>query len=122
MAKNDAKEQVVTEERSSILEALRKILLAGIGGVALTQDEIGKFLTKMVERGEIAEKDARKLLDEVVSRRKEQAKKAEGELDKRFEDMMNRMSVPTKADIDALSEKIGKLTEKVEQLKKSQTG
>lgn len=118
------KETVVetTEERNDLLDGLRKILLAGIGGVALAQDEISKFLNKMVERGEIAEKDARKLLDEVTSRRKEQTKKAETELDHRMEDILARMNVPTKADIDALSQKITTLTEKVEQLKKNGAG
>jgi polyhydroxyalkanoate synthesis regulator phasin len=119
MAKKDVVEEVAVDERNSLLDALRKVLLAGIGGVAMAQDELEKFLHKLVERGEIAEKDARKLIDEVVSRRKEEAKKAEVEIDKRIEDIMARMSVPTKADIDALSEKIVKLTEKVEQLKKS---
>jgi poly(hydroxyalkanoate) granule-associated protein len=112
----------VADERNDLLDGLRKILLAGIGGVALAQDEITKFLNKMVERGEIAEKDARKLLEEVTSRRKEQTKKAENELDRRMEDMLSRMNVPTKADIDSLSQKITTLTEKVEQLKKNGAG
>lgn len=117
MTKKATIEEVV-DERNSLLDALRKILIAGIGGVALAQDELEKFLHKLVDRGEIAEKDARKLIDEVISRRKEEAKKAEVEVDKRLEEILARMSVPTKADIDALSEKIVKLTEKVEQLKK----
>jgi poly(hydroxyalkanoate) granule-associated protein len=107
------------EEHNEIVDAIRKILLAGIGGVALAQDEISKFLNKMVDRGEIAEKDARKLLEEVTSRRKEQTKKAEEEIDRRLEDMLARMNVPTKADIDTLGEKIAKLTDKIEQLKKN---
>lgn len=116
MAKKEAE---VTEERNEVYETLRKVVLASIGGVALAQDELVKFVNKMVERGEIAEKDARKLLDEVTSRRKEEAKKAEKEVDQRMEDLLARMNVPTKSDIDALSQKITKLTEKVEKLQEN---
>ena len=110
---------VVQEERSLVYETLRKLLLAGLGTVVVAQDEIEHFIEKMVEKGEIAEKDARKLVKEVVDRRKEGAKKAEAKIDKRVEEALNRMNIPTKADIEALSNKITALTKKVEELKKS---
>lgn len=107
------------EERNQLLEAARKVLLAGIGAVALAQDEIEDFVDKLVERGEIAEKDGRKLVREVMDRRKKDAEKAEDEVSKRVEEILDRMSVPSKADIDALGEKINHLSKKVEDLKKS---
>lgn len=110
---------VYQEEHSMVYETLRKLLLAGLGTVVVAQDEIEHFIEKMVEKGEIAEKDARKLIKEVVDRRKEGAKKAEAEIDKRVEEALNRMNIPTKADIEALSNKISTLTKKVEELKKS---
>ncbi len=108
----------VEEERSPLYEAARKVLMAGIGAVALAQDEVENFINKLVERGELAEKDARKLLDEVASKRKETTQKAESQMEKRLEDILSRMNVPTKSDIQALSEKIAALTAKVEELKK----
>jgi len=111
--------EVVPEERSMVYETLRKLLLAGLGTVVVAQDEMEHFIEKMVEKGEIAEKDARKLVKEVVDRRKEGAKKAEAEIDKRVEEALNRMNIPTKVDIEALSNKITALTKKVEELKKS---
>lgn len=111
-------EETTETERNSFVEMARKVLMAGIGAVALAQDEAETFINKLVERGEIAEKDARKLIEELIDRRKNDAKKAETEIDKRVEDLLSRMNVPTKADIDALSAKITALTEKVDQLKK----
>jgi len=115
---NSKKGESNPEERSMIYDLLRKFLLAGVGTVVLAQDEIENFVEKMVEKGELAEKDARKLVREVIDRRKEGAKKAEAEIDKRVEDTLNRMNIPTKADIEALSNKISALTKKVEELKK----
>ena len=108
------------EERSPLLEAARKVLLASIGAVALAQDEIEDFIDKLIERGEIAEKDGRKLLREIMDKRKKEAEKAEDEVGKRVEEILDRMNVPTKADIEALGDKIASLTKKVEELKKSQ--
>ncbi|OGO25116.1 MAG: hypothetical protein A2W33_06640 [Chloroflexi bacterium RBG_16_52_11] len=109
------------DERSPLLEALRKVLLAGIGAVAIAQEEIEDFVNKLVERGEIAEKDGKKLVREVMDKRKKEAEKAEDEVTKRIEEILDRMNVPTKADIDSLGEKITALTKKVDELKKSQS-
>ena len=108
-----------TEERSRFLEATRKVLLASIGAVALAQEEIENFVNKLVERGEIAEQDGKKLMRDVMEKRKKEAKKAEDEVDKRLEELLARMNVPTKSDVDALSAKITALTKKVDELKKA---
>ena len=108
------------EERNPLLEAVRKVLLASIGAVALAQEEIEDFINKLVERGEIAEKDGRKLVHEVMEKRKKDAEKAEDEFSKRVEEILERMNVPTKGDIDSLGEKITTLSKKVDDLKKSQ--
>ncbi len=105
------------EERNRFFEVSRKVLLASIGAVALAQDEIEDFVNRLVERGEIAEKDARKLIREVADKRR---KSAEHELDKRLEEVLEQLNVPSKTDIDALGHKITALTHKVEELKKVQ--
>ena len=115
MAKKAVKAEEKLEERSPLFEAARKVLLAGMGAVALTQEEAEKFVDKLVERGEIAQKDAQKLVREVAEKR------GKDELDKRVQDLLDRMNVPTKADIETLSEKIAALTKKVDELKKTQS-
>lgn len=102
------------EERNRFFEISHKVLLAGIGAVALAQDELEEFVDRLVERGEIAEKDARKLLRDATEKRR---KTAETEMDKRLEELLEQLNVPSKADIDALSHKITALTHKVEELK-----
>jgi polyhydroxyalkanoate synthesis regulator phasin len=104
-------------ERSPLLEMTRKVLLAGIGAVALAQEEIESFVNKLVERGEIAERDGKKLVREVMDKRKKEAKKGQDEVEQRVDDLLSRMNVPTKSDIDALSAKITALAKKVDELK-----
>jgi poly(hydroxyalkanoate) granule-associated protein len=104
-------------EGKSLLGMARKVLLAGIGAMALTQEEAERFVDKLVERGEIAEKDGKNLVRDMMERRRKDSKRAEDQMDKRIEDLLHRMNVPSKADIEALSAKITALTKKVDELK-----
>ena len=123
-----AEEVEVTEEvlaengHNPMLEMARKVLLAGIGAMALTQEEIEKFVSKLVERGEIAEKDGRKLIKDIMERRRtktaEVRAETEDELEKRMEDVLARMNIASKSDIDGLNRKITTLTKKLDDLKK----
>jgi poly(hydroxyalkanoate) granule-associated protein len=108
------------EENRPLFDVARKVLLASIGAMALAQDEMEDFVNRLVERGEIAEKDGRKLVKEVMERRKKESQKAEDEMGKRVEEALDRLNVPNKADIEALGEKIAELTKKVDELKKTQ--
>jgi poly(hydroxyalkanoate) granule-associated protein len=47
------------------------------------------------------------------------ARKAEAEMDKHIEEVLTRMNIPTKAEIEALSAKITTLTKKVDELRKA---
>ena len=119
MVRQADKVKETLEERSPLFEAARKVLLAGMGAVALTQDEAEKFVDKLVERGEIARQDAKKLVREVAEKR---SKGGRDELDKRVRELLDRMNVPSKSDLEALSVKIAALAEKVDELNKTQGG
>jgi poly(hydroxyalkanoate) granule-associated protein len=111
-------EEVEEAQYKRLMAFGRKVMLATIGAISLAQEEIEALTDKFVERGEIAEQDGKKLMSEMLDRRKKDAKRAEEELDKRTEELLNRMNVPSKADIDALSAKITGLSKKVDELKK----
>jgi poly(hydroxyalkanoate) granule-associated protein len=113
-------EEVVVEE-PSILESLRRVLLASVGAVALTIEEIGDLVDKLVERGEIAEQEGKKLINEIKQKRMKKADEAEDMASTRMREMMDKMDIPTKSDIDDLSAKIATLSKKVDELKKAQS-
>jgi poly(hydroxyalkanoate) granule-associated protein len=105
-------------EAYPFFDAARKILLAGIGAIAITHDEIEVFINKLVERGEIAKKDGEKLIREVMDRRKKTIQGVEGDAYKRMNEILDHFNMPTKNDIDDLSEKIAVLAKKIDELNK----
>ena len=121
----EVQEEVLVEDGPNpVLEMTRKILLASIGAVALTQEEVEKFVNKLIERGEIAEKDGRKLIKDIMNKRRKKTEEVrtetEEQVDSRLNDVLGRMNIPSKSDINVLNERIGTLTEKVDELIKSQ--
>jgi poly(hydroxyalkanoate) granule-associated protein len=110
-------EEELAEGGKPLLHGVRRVLMAGIGAMALAQDEIDDFVNKLIERGEIAEKDGRKLINDIKERRRQKAQEAEGKLEKRVEGLLDRMNIPTRSDIRELNAKIALLAEKVDALK-----
>lgn len=106
-------------ERGPMYEASRRLLLAAIGAVAYAQDEVEDFIDRLVERGEIAEKDGTQLVKEMLEKRSEKRSSIEAEVNKRMQQTMEQLNVPTKKDIEELSAKIAALTKKVEEMKKA---
>ncbi len=95
----------------------RRMMLAGIGAVALKHDEIEEFIDKLVERGELARKDGEELMKEMRERHK---KHSEGEgRHKHMAEFMDRFTVPTRKDFDELYEKLAALEKKIDELNKS---
>jgi polyhydroxyalkanoate synthesis regulator phasin len=99
-------------KRTVFYDLSRKILLAAIGGAAIASDEIARFVTKLAERGEIAEKDARALIREVFESRE----KLEKEQKETAEQKSNQAS---RAEIEDLNARIAELNKKIEELKKT---
>ena len=110
-----------SEQSNTLLASLRRVLMAGIGVAVLAQEEIEDFVTKLVDRGEIAESDGRSLVSDVLERRRKElqegTKKASDNVDRRVEGMLSRLNIPTRSEINSLSEQISELSKKVDQLK-----
>lgn len=108
-------------ERSLFFEGARKILLASIGAMALAQEEAQDFIDRLVERGEIAEQEGKELMREMVEKRRERRREMKASFNRRVEEAVRQMNVPTKDDIESLSAKITALSKKIDDLKKSQS-
>ena len=101
----------------SPLEPLHKAVLAGVGAVALGVDAIDKVAGRFIERGEAVEKDAQKIWRQFARELQKRQKRAERGVGKELDEMRDAMDIPSKSDIDALSEKIAELSTKVDALK-----
>ena len=119
-SKKQAPKQSAPEEPNPVVEGTKKLLLASIGAIALAQDEIESFVNKLVERGEIAEKEGKKLISELKDKRKKSTEKAQEEINQQVKEVLAKMNVPTKSDVEKLNKQVSELSKKVDELNKSE--
>ena len=112
-------------QENVVVKTAHKGIQAGLGVVALGAEEIEAIIKRLLEKGEVAEKDGRKMFDEWMSRGREPMnkyeEKVEGMLDHRIESVLGAMNIPSKNDIADLTQKIATLSKKVAELDKKMT-
>jgi polyhydroxyalkanoate synthesis regulator phasin len=108
----DTKKDQDKRDSPSLIFLVRRMMLAGVGAIALKHDELEEFVDKLVERGEIAKKDGEGLLSEYLH-------KEGSNPHKKVSEFFDRFGVPTKNDLDDLSDKISALEKKIDKLTKS---
>jgi poly(hydroxyalkanoate) granule-associated protein len=116
-----------------LVDGFRRIVLASIGAVAMSIDEAEVLIGKLVERGELAQKDGQKLLKDMQGRVangrvgtpsvasvqvERVGERVTDRIEQGVEEVLGRLNIPSKRDIDDLSAKIAQLTARVEELKK----
>jgi poly(hydroxyalkanoate) granule-associated protein len=95
---------------------VRTMMLAGIGAVAFAKDEGKAVVTRLVQRGAEVESKARRRLESLGTRSKEQSEQAQVKLEKQVENVLVRMNIPTKDDIASLSTSVSVLSAKIDAL------
>ena len=102
-----------------LLELVRKIALASVGAVVVAQEEVETFINKLIERGEIAERDGRTLISDLVEKRKQATQKtidqAGTQVDSTIERVLHRVNIPTKGDIEELTRKIDAMNRRLDE-------
>jgi len=119
------------ELQQDIMDSAHKIWLAGLGAVAMAEQEGGKFLANLVEKGGKVEKKSKE-------KGKEQVEKAKGTMagmktvaesywetfgrtvDDQMTAVIHRIGVPTKEEIEILTQKVESLTVAVDKLRTKQ--
>ncbi len=96
-----------------MLEALRKLLLAGLGTVDLTEEKLKAVFDDLVARGEVSEKDARQLVSDWAKRAGEQRTKIQQQVDEAVRRALERVGVSRRADLEKLESRIADLERRV---------
>lgn len=96
----------------TFFEVVRNALLAGFG----VQEKVNEFINELVKKGELSESQGAKLVKEWTDK----ADKSTEQFSKSFSDIitktMEKMTLPTKEDIEKLNKKIQSLSARVRKL------
>ncbi|MEG1343607.1 MAG: phasin family protein [Pseudomonas sp.] len=116
----------------------RKIWLAGLGAYARVGQESADYLKELVKAGETVEKRGKKRIDHELDAANTQIDSVKGEItsvkgkvevqldkiekafDTRVASALNRIGIPSKHDVEALSAKLDELTALLERVARKQ--
>jgi poly(hydroxyalkanoate) granule-associated protein len=116
----DAREAAA--KKANFVELVRKVALASVGAVVLAQEEVEDFVGKLVQKGELAEKDGKTLVKDLLETRKRAGENghatspATSAIDSTVDKVLHRINVPTKTDVEELAKKIEEIDKKIEAL------
>ena len=121
-----------TKMQKEVVESANKIWLAGLGAMAVAEEEGNKLFKNLVKKGEGFEKRGKKQLARVQSTVEEQVESAVDKADSTFgkfgkgfdakvADTLNKLGVPSRMEIQKLTRRVEQLTKKVDSLNKKPT-
>ena len=136
----DKVQQDVTDTVGEVRDSVQNVFLAGLGALALAEEEGSKLFKNLVQKGEKVELPslgmervkavradlegrADKATGAVKGRVKsveDSAEKAEDRLQETVATVMKRLGVPTRDEVSELSASVERLTKHIERLKTSQ--
>jgi len=114
--------------QDEIQDSVHRIWLAGLGALAVAEEEGGKVFSRLVERGRDVESKGKVEVDkmkadaerfnEKVKAKAESAFETWGDrFDEKLTATLRRLGVPTREEIRNLTQKVEELNAKIEQLK-----
>jgi polyhydroxyalkanoate synthesis regulator phasin len=92
-----------------MLVALRKLLLAGLGTLELTEEKARAIFKDLVARGEMSEKEAREMLANWTKKAGEQRDKLQVQIDEGVRKTLDSIGLVRRAELDALAARIAEL-------------
>ncbi len=119
------------KEKHEWNERAKEIWLAGLGALSAVEEEGSKLFRTLVDRGASYEKKRKEQLDELwdeVSERYEKTgskinesfDKTEERIEKNFKSIISGLGIPTRREIEELSNKVDALNKKLDSMKEKE--
>ncbi|MDH3404163.1 MAG: phasin family protein [Acidobacteriota bacterium] len=116
-----------------VKESAHKVWLAGLGALAVAEEEGSKFFKNLVKRGEKLEAKRKKHVEKAVDRVKEGVDDVREEVESRWQafgdsfdrkigEVVERLGVPNREEIHKLTRRVADLTAKLEKLQQQGKG
>jgi polyhydroxyalkanoate synthesis regulator phasin len=115
----DVNKEKENPEANSMYDIMKRLMLAGFGAVSIIHEELEHHIDKLVERGEIAEKDREEMMKKMKERREKFMHNRKEFANKHFAEALEHFNVPDKSDIESLNQKIADLEKKIDELNKA---
>ncbi len=97
-----------------MIETIRRLILAGLGTLDLTEEKLRAVFDDLVRRGEITEKEARETVTDWMRRANEQRARLQQQIDDSIKRFTEKRDAPLREAIEALTARVEALERRLE--------
>lgn len=101
-----------------MLEDIKKLFMAGLGGVVLTKDKLEEWKNRLVKEDKMSEKDAKRLIDELREAGENQWKDIENSFRDMIKNRLDKMNVADQRELEKLRARVDDLEFRLAALEK----
>lgn len=94
-----------------MIELIKKAMLTGLGMASLTKDKIEEIGRDFIEQGKLSQQEGEKLMEELRARAEESKLEIKKQIEQRIEEILKKMDLVRKSDLDELKQQIKELQE-----------
>ena len=118
----EIEESADTNGRNPVVSGVQSALRASMGVFSMGREEAESVVNRLIEKGELTDVDGKRIISNLFDRPKKGVKQINAKvgnvLDESIISALNLMNIPSRSDLQTLSEKINELAEKVDELSK----
>lgn len=98
-------------------DILKRFLYTGVGLAALTAEKLQESVDELVNKNKLSETEGKKILDDFFNSTEARREEFESKLKESAEQVLDRISLPTKVEVEELQQRVEQLEAEVEALK-----
>jgi len=92
---------------------LKKALSLGLGALLVSKDKIEDVVNELVKRGELGQEEGKNLVNELIEKGEASMNELEVKVEKIVKGVTERMSLPTRKELNEIKSEIEQLKEKL---------
>ncbi len=105
----------LVKSSTTLFDYLRKTVTSWLQAANISEEVIGKNVDELVKRGQLTLDEGAKLKHDIVERTREYLNKIDETIETRIGDILKRLSIPTKGDLDHVRDRMSQITKRYEQ-------
>lgn len=105
----------LVKSSTTLFDYLRKTLGSWLSAAHISEEAIEKNIDELVKKGQLSLEEGRRLKRDIVDRTREYLDRIDQTIEARVAEAMKKLSIPTKADLDALRDRLAEVARRYEE-------
>lgn len=91
-------------------DLIKKTILLGLGALSFSREKAESITKDLIKRGELTKTEEAKFVRDLMKRAEKSRVEVEKKIEKAVEKTLAKLDIPTRKELNALKEKVNKLT------------